>query len=120
MLKKTALVIGTSLLTSSCAWAQMLIHLNLTVDGKSTQQQSIVVENNKEAACQLDDLLFEITPRKQDQSVTLSVKIFRVTNSEKMLVATPEFTVELGAPAHLQLEKDGHDLDLTFVTVDIV
>ena len=118
MLKKTVLIIGT-LLASSSAWAQMLIHLNLATAGNS-QQQSVVVENNQEAACQLDDLLFEIKASKQENNVNMVVKIFRVTQNEKTLVASPEFKAELGAPANLTLEKDGQVMELTFVTVDIV
>ena len=118
MLKKTALIIGT-LLTSSCAWAQMLIHLNLATDGNS-KQQSVVIEDNQEATCQLDDLQFQIKATKQDQNVNMVVKIFRITRNEKTLVACPEFSAQLGAPASLALEKDGQAMDLTFVTVDIV
>ena len=118
MLKKTALVIGT-LLTSSSVWAQMLIHLNLATAGNS-QQKSVVVEDNQEATCQLDDLLFQIKAHKQDHNVNMSVKIFRVTGNEKIDVASPEFTTELGTAASLALEKDGQAMDLTFVTVDIV
>ena len=117
MLKKTALVIGT-LLTSSCVSAQMLVHLNLATAG-NTQQQSVIVEDNQLATCQLDDLLFEIKAHKQDRNVNTLIKIFRVSRSEKILVASPEFTTEIGAPASLALEKDGQAMDLTIVTVDI-
>lgn len=119
MLKKTAALVMGTLLTSSCAWAQMLIHLNLATAGNS-QQQSIVVEDNQEATCQIDNLLFEMKANKQDNNVNMSVKIFMVTDSEKVLVASPEFTTELGTPARLAIEKDGQASDLTIVTVDIV
>ena len=119
MLKKTAALVMGTLLTSSCAWAQMLIHLDLTTAGNS-QQQSIVVEDNQEATCQIDDLLFEMKANKQDSNVNLSVKIFRANDSEKALIANPEFTTELGQAAKLALEKDGQAAELTIVTVDIV
>lgn len=119
MLKKTALVIGT-LLTSSSAWAQMLIHLDLASAGNSFQQSVVVEDNNQAATCQLDDLLFEIAANKLDHNVNMTLKIFRVTRNEKTLVASPEFTAELGAPARLTLEKDGQVMELTLVAVDIV
>jgi hypothetical protein len=119
MLKKTAALVMGTLLTSSCAWAQMLIHLNLAT-ASNNQQQSIVVEDNQEATCQIDDLSFELKATKQENNVNMSVKIFRVMDSEKTLVAQPEFTTELGKAANLALEKDGQAVDLTIVAVDIV
>ena len=41
----------------------------------NSQQQSVVVEDNQPATCQLDDLLFELKAHKQDQNVNISVKI---------------------------------------------
>jgi hypothetical protein len=119
MLKKTsALVIGT-LLTTSCAWAQMLIHLNLTTATNSLQQQ-LIVNENEEAACQLENLLFEVKANKQDNNVNMTVKIFNVAGAEKIFVASPEFTTELGKAASLTLEKEGQPAELTIVPVDIV
>ena len=119
MLKKTAALVLGTLLTSSCAWAQMLIHLNLAT-ASNNQEQSIVVENNQEATCQIDDLLFMLQATKQENNVNMSVKIYRVMGDEKALVAQPEFTIELGKAASLALEKDGQAIDLTIVPVDIV
>jgi len=118
MLKKTALVIGI-LVTSSCAWAQMLIHVDLTSSGNS-QNQSIVVEENQVGTCQFDDLLFEITANKQEVDVNINVKIFVVVGNEKIEIANPEFSTKLKTPACLALEKDNQQMELTIVAVDIV
>lgn len=118
MLKKTALVIGM-LLTSHCAWAQMLIHVDLAAAGNS-QRQSVVVEDNQVASCQIDDLLFELTAKKVDHDVNLAVTIYRATLSEKTLVAAPEFTMAMETPTTVALEKDGQAMELTIIAVDIV
>lgn len=119
MLKKTAALVMGTLLTSSCAWAQMLVHLNLAT-ASNNQQQSFVVEDNQEVTCQIDNLAFDVKATKQDNNVNMSVKIFSVVDTERVLVAEPEFTTELGKAATLALEKDGQAIDLTIVTVDIV
>ncbi|HML19068.1 MAG TPA: hypothetical protein PKD74_00655 [Candidatus Dependentiae bacterium] len=118
MFKKTALVIGM-LVTSSCAWAQMLIHVDLASAGNS-QRQSIVVEDNQVGTCQFDDLLFEITANKQDLDVNMNVKISRIAGNEKIEIANPEFSTKLETPACLALEKDNQPMELTIVAVDIV
>ena len=119
MLKKTAALVMGTLLTSSCAWAQMLIHLDLATASKN-QQQSIVVEDNQEAQCNLDNLLLAVKATKQENKVNISVKIFKVQEEEKVLIANPEFETELEKAATLPLEKDGQEAELTIVAVDIV
>lgn len=118
MLKKTALAIGT-LLTTSSSWAQMLVHLNLTAS-ENSQHQSVVVEDNQEATCKLDDLLFEVKAHKQHNNVDLAIKIFVAAQNTKTLVASQEFNTEFDTAASLTLERDGKDMQLTIVTVDIV
>lgn len=119
MLKRTAALVFGTLLTTSCAWAQMLIHFDLAI-AENSQQQQLVVNENEEATCQLDNLLFEVKANKQDNNVNMNVKIFNVAGDEKNLIANPEFTTELGQAAKLALEKDGQAAELTIVTVDIV
>jgi hypothetical protein len=41
--------------------------------------------------CQFDDLLFEITAKKQDLDVNMTVKIFRIAGNEKIEIANPNF-----------------------------
>ena len=118
MFKKTALVIGM-LITSSCAWAQMLIHVDLT-SANNSQRQSVVVEDNQVGTCQIDDLLFEITANKQELDVNMNVKIFVVAGNEKIEIANQEFSTKLETPAYLALEKENQPMELTIVAVDIV
>jgi hypothetical protein len=120
MLKKTAALILGTLLTSSCAWAQMLIHLNLAT-ASSSQQRSIDVEDNQnqEVRCQFDNLLLEIKATRQDNNVNMSIKLL-AHEDERKLIANPEFTTELGKAVNLALEIDGQPAELTIVAVDIV
>jgi hypothetical protein len=118
MLKKTALAIGM-LVTSSYAWANMLIHVDLT-SASNSQRQSIVVEDNQVGTCQFDDLLFEITAKKKDLDVNMTIKICSLAGNQKIEVANPEFSTKFETPARLTLEKDGKQMELTIVAVDIV
>lgn len=119
MLKKTAALVMGTLLTTSCAWAQMLIHLNLTT-AENSQQQQLIVDENQDATCVLGNLQFEVKANKQDNDVNTTLKIYSIVGDEKVLVANPEFTAKLGEAATLALEKDGQPANLTIVTVDIV
>lgn len=117
MIKKTALCL-TALLLSSSAWASVLVRLDLASDQDSCHQ-SVVIEGTETASCQLTDLLFEVQAIKQDQSVKVALKIFRVADNAKALVTEREFTTGMNEPASLALEKDGQEMQLILTPVDV-
>lgn len=119
MLKKTVLCL-TALLLSSAASAQMLVQFDLVAEEK-VSRQSVILEGTEVASCQLTDLVFEVQARTDDQdndqNNKIAVKIFRVTDDTKMLASECEFSK--GMPASLTLEKDGKEMKLIVVAVDV-
>lgn len=117
MLKKTVLCLSALLLSSS-ACAQMLVRLDLLAD-QEAYNKSVTIDGAETATCQLSDLLFEVQATKQDQDVKIALKIFRVSENSKTLFAEPEFITSMDKPASLTLEKDGKEMKLILVAVDV-
>jgi hypothetical protein len=120
MLKKTALCLSALLLSCS-AFAQTLVRLDLVADEES-YSQSVVINGTETAECQLSDLAFEVQiseNSQQDQTKVVVVKIFRVSEDSKTLVAEPKFTTSADKSASLSFEKDGKEMKLIVVAVDV-
>lgn len=118
MLKKTALCL-TALLLSSSACAKVLVHLNLASEGEELCRQSVIINGTETVSCQLSDLLFDVKATKKDQDVKIALKIFTVVENTRTLVAQPEFKTAIDKPTSLALEKDGKEMRLILVAVDV-